>query len=71
MNDRSIPSPSGWPPGDRPVTSEDEPWPGTVSPHVEDAISLAFLIDRDGSPELRQEQAAWMKNTFALSFSDT
>jgi len=37
MNDRSIPSPSGWPPGDRPVTSEDEPWPGTVSPHVEDA----------------------------------
>ena len=53
------------------MTSEDEPWPGTVSPHVEDAISLAFLIDRDGSPELRQEQAAWMKNTFALSFSDT
>jgi hypothetical protein len=37
---------------------------------VEDAISLAFLIARDGSPELRQEQAAWMKNTFALSFSD-
>lgn len=53
------------------LPSEDEPWPGTVSPHVEDAISLAFLIDRDGSPELRQEQAAWMKNTFALSFSDT
>jgi hypothetical protein len=50
--------------------SEDEPWPGTVSPRVEDAISLAFLIARDGSPELRQEQAAWMKNTFALSFSD-
>ena len=42
-----------------------------VSPHVEDATSLAFLIARDGSPELRQEQAAWMKNTFALSFSDT
>jgi hypothetical protein len=51
--------------------SEDEPWPGTVSPRVEDAISLAVLIARDGSPELRQEQAAWMKNTFALSFSGT
>jgi len=49
---------------------EEEPWPGTVSPQIEDAISLAVLIARDGSPELRQTQADWMRRAFALSFSE-
>jgi len=49
---------------------EEEPWPGTVSPQIEDTISLAVLIARDGSPELRQAQADWMRTAFALSFSE-
>ena len=50
--------------------SEDDEIRFRLPPHEEDAISLAVLVTRYGSQELRQEQDVWIKTTLASSFGE-
>jgi hypothetical protein len=41
-----------------------------VPPHEENAINVAVLVARDGSPELKQEHEGWIRTALSSSFRD-
>ena len=49
---------------------EEEHIFGDVAARTEESIKVALLVTRDGSPSLRKEQDRWVRNAFALSFTD-